>query len=210
MARSSFIHDFTRFLLAFVPVSIASMGKCLTNRPSERAKIRAPFKRQPKGNPALEHPNLPPSDLADILFEELVEPQHIYDPNLVMGELAAKNYENKARIYQLAAVMIALMSAGQESGYFQQVRESLEKRVFPPTATSNALDLVTCLRDAMADLSKLLFPTNPKNQLSWARAWFSEIGLDQSNPITLSRHSMQCTDFFINARDALSKFQTQV
>lgn len=148
--------------------------------------------------------------MADILFDELIEPQHICDPNLVMSGLAAKNYKNKVKIYQLAAVTIALMSVGQENCYFQQVRESLEKRMFPPTVTSTALDMVSCLRDAMADLSKLLFPTNPRNQLSWARAWFDEIGLDQLNPVTLSRHSMQCMDFFINARDALSKFQAQV
>lgn len=155
----------------------------------------------------MEHLNLPPSDLADLLFEELIEPQHIYDPNLVMDGLAAKNYEDKARIYQLAAVMIALMSAGQEDDYFRKVRESLEKHVFPPTVTPTTLDMVSYLRGAMADLSKLLFPTNPRNQLSWARAWFDEIDLDQSNPVALSRHSMQCMDFFINARDALSKFQ---
>lgn len=153
---------------------------------------------------------LSPTDLADILFKEMVEQPHIQGTNLAMDKLATQNFQNKAKIYQVAAVIMAIMSAAEKNKDFNKVRDALEKLIFPPAATPAALDLVSYLRIAMADLSKLLFSANPLNQMSWAHAWLHEIGVEESNPVTLSLFAMQCMDYFINAREALGKFQLQV
>ncbi|KZC21264.1 hypothetical protein RHOFW104R3_21650 [Rhodanobacter denitrificans] len=140
----------------------------------------------------------------------MVEQPHIQRSSLVMDKLTTQNFQNKAKIYQAAALIMAIMSAAEKNNDFNKVREALEKLMFPPDATSSALDLMSHLRAAMADLSKLLFPANPRNQMSWAHTWLHEIGVEESNPSNLSLFAMQCMDYFINAREILGKFQLQV
>lgn len=153
---------------------------------------------------------LSPADLAQILYEEMIERPHILAFNLVMDEAATENFQNKTKLYQVAAIMMAIMSVAEKDKRFNKVKDALERLIFPPSPTPVALDLVSRLRIAMADLSRLLFPANPRNQFSWARAWLSDIGVEESNPVNLAIFATQCMDYFIGARKILDRFQLQV
>ena len=150
------------------------------------------------------------TDLATLLVEEMIDHPHIHARHLEMDKDISIRFKDKTWLYQVATVLMAIMSTEQQKKEFESVKNELEKLIFPPSPTPDALHLVSRIRDAMKDLQSLLFPTNPRAQMSWARAWLLGINIDESNPATLSLFSMQCMDFYICVKECLDTFRIEV
>lgn len=148
-------------------------------------------------------------DLASLLFEECVENQNqiIRMPRSDMDERFAQAFSEKARLYQLAAVMLALLISERVISNFTHVKRALESMTFPARPNDISDDLLSSLREAMSVLNQLISATSEERiQLSWARSWLGDIGIEESNPVVLYQVACQWMDFYIFLHDVLKKF----
>ena len=110
----------------------------------------------------------------------------------------------KLRVYQFASLTLAILAAEQRDKSFTGVRVGLEKRYF----VEQNMELLEEVRAAMSDLSILLWPAKDIGKpLTWARAWYATVGLDEYNPARLARFSMLWFDHFKVAADCLNKIK---
>ncbi|MHB1992476.1 hypothetical protein [Metallibacterium scheffleri] len=144
------------------------------------------------------------SDMAALLVDEMIDNQHIHAHHLKMDEDTSGKFKDKARLYQVAAVLMAIMSAEQQNKELKRVKDEFENLIFSLNPTPASVYFVSKIRDAMMDLQSLLYPKNPGASMSWARAWLHGVNIDESNPASLGIFSMQYIDFYICVRKALA------
>lgn len=167
------------------------------------------------------------SELAQVLSDEFVRNVVVdVGKDRCCDEATTLRYEAKARVYQLAAVMMALKNEGKTNPRFLAVREKLENNAFTSSLEKRANSLAE-IRKAEQDLSELIVcfappeqrkqilaniqPKGglPPSQASWARAWLLDIGVDEWNPITCTRIALEWMDYCIMVVDTLREFNLQ-
>jgi hypothetical protein len=119
-----------------------------------------------------------PRELAEALLNELVRKICIIRPDIDLDTKTTALYEATIRVYQLAAVLMALGVEEQKDPRFLLVRENLERIVFPPTPDREGLSLLADVKPAMQNLNALLAPVGEPKPLSWARDWLQSIGVE--------------------------------
>ena len=112
----------------------------------------------------------------------------------------------KFRLYQFAAVLLAVLNEETKNKDYSPVREHLERSFFPPSFSqgANMLGEVKC---AMRDLDELFTPSDKPRSLSWACKWLSTVGVDESNPATLHLFTLRWLDHFIAINKSLQRFK---
>jgi hypothetical protein len=149
-----------------------------------------------------------PAVLADGLIAEFIEkPLYELAPEKQISSEARMALNSKLKLYQSACVLLAVLNEENKNAAYSPVREHLEKNFFPATFAqgANMLDEVRC---AMRDLDELFTPKDKQNPMSfsWARKWFSTVGIDESNPVTLSLFVFNWTEHFIAIKKAFKRF----
>jgi hypothetical protein len=143
-------------------------------------------------------PRIVPAEFADALLDDWVG-SATFDGVKHLGlegpELA--RFEEKAHRYRVASVLLELAKEERSNPRFAAVRTELERKVFPPTPTESAMLILEQFRGAMKDLNELSFPNEQRKEMSWARNWLLDIGLDVSNPATLTVLALYWLDFQI-------------
>lgn len=149
-----------------------------------------------------------PEELAEALVSELIgaAASNMTKHFALEGEALAR-FDLNARRYAIASVLLALGREERKNSRFAAVRAELERRVFPQSLTAEGIALLGGVKRAMAHLSELLFPKAQPTQITWARDWLREIGVDESNPVTLSLLAIYWMDYHITASKALQSFK---
>ena len=147
------------------------------------------------------------AELAEVLLNEFIRGA-TFDAAKSFGldAPAVACFEDKAHRYRLASVLIALGKEEQTNPRFSAVRAELERRVFPPTQEEGVV-LLAAIKSAMKDLGALLFPNEQPKEMSWARNWLLDIGVDETNPATLALLATYWLDYHITASKALQSFK---
>jgi hypothetical protein len=135
-----------------------------------------------------------PAGLAQSLFDEFVEKAIASPEALHLNAANAARYETKAKLYRIAIILLALVSEEQKNPKFSSVRNNFESKVFPPSIEQEGVQLLTEVKTAMRDFSDLL---TERRELSWARAWLQDIGLDEANPAALAMLGLHWMDYYI-------------
>ncbi len=146
------------------------------------------------------------TELAQSLLKEFVR-NIVGDAakNLYLDTATTARYEAKTRLYQLAAVLMALKGEEGRNPRFLPVREHLESNVFPSSPDEGA-SLLAEVRTAMQKLNDLLAPAGQRKEMSWARAWLQGIGVDETNPATLALFATHWMDYYIMVVETLREF----
>jgi len=147
------------------------------------------------------------SELAQSLLDEFIRKIVADVKDLQLDAPTRERYEAKTRLYQFAAVLIALIREERTNTRFLAVRDHLERCIFPPSLDQGK-DLLTEVRAAMRDLGHLLDPGEERRrkEMSWARAWLQEIGVDETNPATLALFAIHWMEYFIMVTKSLREF----
>jgi hypothetical protein len=147
------------------------------------------------------------ADLAEALLEEFIY-RTTFDAStsLRLDAPSVARFADKAHLYKLASVLIALGREEQTNSRFAAVRAEFERRVFPPTQEEGA-GLLVAIKFAMKDLSTLLFLRDNPKEMSWARHWLLDIGVDETNPSRLFLFAIYWMDFHIMTSKALQSFK---
>ena len=112
-------------------------------------------------------------------------------------------FEEKARLYSEAVILLILASAEQKSAGFAAVREHFERLVFPPTKEDGQAVLAD-IKTAMRGFRSLI---EQKKEISWAHAWLQEAGVIETNPATLALFASYWMDLYAIVTKALREFQ---
>ena len=104
------------------------------------------------------------------------------------------------RLYQFAALSLALVKTEKGDPSLVPVREGIEKR-FYTDATLSADEV----RAAMSDLSALLWPERDPRGVVWGHAWYESVGLNERDPTRLTRFSTMWFHFFTAAEKSLKQ-----
>ncbi len=128
------------------------------------------------------------------------------DFDLRLDAATTARYEVKTRLYRLAAVLMALIGEERKNPRFLAVRDRIESNVFPSSPDEGA-SLLAEVRTAMRDLNDLLAPAGQQRWMSWARAWLQDIGVEETNPVTLHLFATHWMDYYIMVVDSLREFK---
>ena len=82
----------------------------------------------------------------------------------------------------------------EQNERFGMVREILEGKLLP---ASPDLTILNEIRTAGGHLAELLSPTGNPREMSWAMKWLDDVGIDESNPVTLALFSMKWIDSYV-------------
>jgi hypothetical protein len=138
-----------------------------------------------------------PYDLAQLLLEGFVdEIRVIYPPageDRVLDKQSAALYEGNTKLYQLAAVWMALDLEGKRNQEFLVVRQHVEDTVSAslPSEQSEHWAEVAGAAECLASLFAGVIP------IRWAHAWLQSIGIEEFNPITCYLVAIQWVNFYI-------------
>jgi hypothetical protein len=76
-----------------------------------------------------------PAELADAMLNIVASAGSNAAKNLALNGPARGRFDDKARRYGIASVLMAVESAGQKNSRLTAVREEFERRIFPPVPT---------------------------------------------------------------------------
>lgn len=147
-----------------------------------------------------------PIVLADGLIAEFIDkPLYQLAPEKQISSEASLAFNSKLKLYQFACVLLAVLKKESKNAAYSPVRDHLEKKFFPATFAqgANMLDEVRC---AMRDLDELFTPKDKPQYMPWACKWFSTVGIDENNPVTLSLFVFSWTDHFIAINKSFERF----
>lgn len=149
------------------------------------------------------------ADLAQLLLDECVR-KIIVDSakDRRLDAATTARLEAKTRLYQLAAVWIALKGEERQNPRLLAVRECIEDTVFASSPDGGA-SLRAALSIAAHNLNDdLLLPKGlgKPGGILWAQAWLREIGVDEWNPVTCDLLAHQWTRYYIALVDTLRAF----
>ncbi|OIR02595.1 hypothetical protein GALL_153090 [mine drainage metagenome] len=130
-----------------------------------------------------------PEDLAQTLVDEFVRKINIDSTNT---ESSRGSFEDKVRLYQLAILLIAIMSEEKTTPKYLAVRTTIEKCFFSSSSDPDGR-LLGQIQHAMAHLGALF---NKNEEMSWARTWLAETGIVESNPVILAIFSGEWMSFY--------------
>ena len=143
-------------------------------------------------------------ELAGVLLTEFIllpETERI----IQIGANAEELYQAKVRLYRLALVLMGLTLREQKSVHAAKVRQSLERLIFS-VDKSEAESFLTSLRFAMMQLDELLHPKETPKDMTWAMDWLKDIGIDESNPVSLALFSLKWMEHYTAVVKSIDSF----
>lgn len=147
-------------------------------------------------------------ELAESLFDEYIR-KIVVDAakNFRLDAAMIAPFEAKTKLYQMATVLMALKGEERRNPRFLSVTQHLESKVFPSSFEEGAAVLAE-IRTAMRDLNDLLAPSGQRREMSWARAWLQDIGVDETNPVRLALFATHWADYHIMVVKTLREFNS--
>src|SRR5262249_18255910 len=91
-------------------------------------------------------------------------------------------FASKIPLYSEASALRVLPTEQQNNARLEGLVAEFEKLILPPSPTVEGMTKLEAVKSAMSDLNRLF---SEKKELSWARAWFTGIGHNETNPETL-------------------------
>jgi hypothetical protein len=145
------------------------------------------------------------SELARSLEEELVATTPaLAARGLNITKENRARFDEKARLYSEAVILLILAKEEEQNASFAVVREHFERLVFPPTKEDGGQAVLADIKTAMRGFSSLI---EEKKEMSWSHNWLHEAGVDETNPATLALFAAHWMDFYIVAAKALQEIQ---
>ena len=126
---------------------------------------------------------IPPDDV-DMLLRHFLEPDAAFAEKF--RGLVGHNedaFQSKDITYQLALVMVCIVSREKRDNRFTAVRSRFEAKVILPLLASDESFQPQYLA-AMREIANL--ESSGTTHLSWARDWFAGIGVQITNPVDLT------------------------
>jgi hypothetical protein len=175
------------------------------------------FKKQPDPAPVTEWSAPEPpheidtADLAQLLLGEYVYTIVVeLPPDRPLDPATRARYENTTKLYQLAGVLICLLTKEKTDPMFGTVRNHLEGTLFgflPDGRPKLPRELVRVLESLSKDLRVPMRPG--KSPGRWANAWLGEIGVGdwRWNPVDCDLVGLSWMNYCIMVSDALQRFK---
>lgn len=106
-------------------------------------------------------------------------------------------YRAKWRLYREATVIWTLLPQHEHQELYSGILRELERLIFPPQPDAEGMAKLSKLDAARKDFADLLdrVNTGKGTELSWARAWFADIGRE-TNPVELTMFVSGYLDFW--------------
>ncbi len=123
--------------------------------------------------------------------------------NLKIDPVRQRGYDRKVLLYRTAAVMAILYEEKVQSPQYGKVLDELEKLVFHAGLTEESRIKLTDIKSAVSDLGDLVASNKP---MSWSMAWLGDIGIDESNPVTLNFFGTFWIDFLATSLKSIREF----
>jgi hypothetical protein len=122
-----------------------------------------------------------PSEDIDLLLKHFLEPDSAFADRF-MGLVGPNKdaFLNRDMIYQLALVMVCIVSSEQKDSRFEVVRRRFEDVVIFPICQDDK-EFQSFYVAAMREIARL--ETSDSTDLHWAKEWFTDIGVDITNPV---------------------------
>lgn len=146
-------------------------------------------------------------ELAKVLYNECIAVKDDM-PQLTVGLLSQERstaYRNRTILCQLAMLIIALANKEQSDVSFCPVRLHLEGLVFP-AAQCEGEKLLADMKKAMQDMSAITSGAAKGQELSWAQAWLSEMGIQETDPTMLALFGLYWMNYYIMLNDIIDDF----
>ena len=144
-------------------------------------------------------------DIAKALLDEFIFSKELYNhPYLKIDENDKIIFGNEINVYQKATALIVLISKEENNSNFTKVRDSFESLIFPKSQEEE-LNNFNRIKSAMLKLKDLFFNKDCKRFI-WARTWLENIGIRETNPVSLAQFSLFWMNCFIAVSDVLDKF----
>lgn len=139
-------------------------------------------------------------ELAGNLFSECVE----RPITALADEPNCQTLDAHLRLYQFAAVLLAVMSEERRDAAFTPVREGLERRFF---TTNTDTELLCEVEEAMSGLALLLQSSGLAQPIAWAREWLDRAGIQEDNPAMLARVAYRWSSHYAGVAKKLRRFK---
>ncbi len=150
-----------------------------------------------------------PNILADVLLSDFIMNKDINSRfKLNTNWVLSPSFEDKVVLHKLALVLLALLALEDKNANFRHVREFLEKIVFSPDIVEG-YPFVIEVKATMDQVSELLKSRNSGNGIHWAKAWLTQIGIDEPNPMTLVQFAMMWMDNYVAVTNYLKGYNPQ-
>lgn len=140
--------------------------------------------------------------LASILLEDCLTEVRIQPLRENLGMDMKQAFQERAYIYQIAATLVALDLEAKRQEAFKAVQDNLLTSLNHTSSYSQVCDAV---KRATYDIANLV-ASNAK-PYTWARIWYTGIGIEESNPAVLAHLSMQWLNYYTTVLAILRNFK---
>jgi hypothetical protein len=148
-----------------------------------------------------------PVKLAQTLINELVRRVAVdaacAAKDFLIDVRPAPGYEDKMRLYQMAALLMAITDEERKTPTYRVVRKTIEDSFFSASSDPNE-KLFGQVKFAMRDLAELIAQ---KKEMSWARSWLAEAGIHESNPAKLALFASHWLGFYATVVKSLRQLE---
>jgi hypothetical protein len=133
------------------------------------------------------------AELVDVLLEEIFKDQHT--PRTEHLHIPADKedvFVSKVDFYKQAALLRGVIIQELSNPKFASVRKQLEPIIFRASTQEEGMIVINEIKQAMLSLDKLHESVKP---MSWSMSWLADIGINESNPVTLQFFGTFWIDF---------------
>jgi len=143
-------------------------------------------------------------EVATAMWNEFVLDE--YAPrNVGVPEELAGVYEDKNRVYKSALVLLNLVALEGTRSEIGLVTRAYERLFLPQTPTPAGLRILANVKEAMADLGRLMGGESAVGSMNWAESWLANMGVEQRNPVILALFARYWMDAQIMCARVLSE-----
>jgi hypothetical protein len=114
-------------------------------------------------------------------------------------------FDERMREYRTALVLYVLSSKAQDDAHYEAVLQAYDAIILPRKDTPEGGALMLKLNEIMRALDFVIRTPGENLPLSWAAAWFADLGLDVSNPVILTKFLTHWMGSFIGVRRAIDQ-----
>jgi hypothetical protein len=142
------------------------------------------------------------AELVKVLLEEIFKDQHT--PRTEHLNIPADKedvFAAKVDFYKQAALLRVVIIHEQSNAKSAKVRKQLESILFRASTQEEGAVVVKEMKQAMLSLDELHDSVKP---MSWSMNWLADIGINESNPVTLQFFGTFWIDFSLAFYKTLS------
>jgi hypothetical protein len=122
------------------------------------------------------------------IFSFLMSDESSVSPQLELDDASHPLYRGKVLLYKCALILMAAATEAATDPRIRPMLEGFEALIFGPQSPESEIKL-DAIRAAMRDLGILLDAESRGIQFSWAVEWLGDVGVSESNPVTLALFS---------------------